>query len=246
MVSMQRNVPYTVHPRSRHCTVSPTPSLFAAWFAFRMTLKKQKFSNPGKVGRPCAFGPAQCAHFNSRQSSYDSMRDAKKSQKDMSDFLNDELFLFFSIYGWENPEYLSAPPSVAIPSAELIAQRKTEAKEAEQQVKREDATEAHREQDRLVKRVRAVSISLASPAAFAATDMSIRTCHNGSPAITTVPIRRRLRSGSARPVPGSAQPLTFRSSSSDTSRGRPLNIYARSGRTHSRISRQRSTEGCRS
>ncbi|VDB87022.1 unnamed protein product [Peniophora sp. CBMAI 1063] len=118
-----------------------------------MTRKKNS-SASHKRGRPTKLGPAQCAHCNDRQPLYNGKRDDRKTtQRIMSEFLDSETVLFFSVFGWVNPLRSFNHINVE-PSAEDISARKAEAEEARKQAKSDAGSDVHKKRDKLVKYVR--------------------------------------------------------------------------------------------
>lgn len=119
-----------------------------------MVQKKDRRIASNPVGRPHTFGAAQLGHFNSRQPHYDAKRDAEASQLEMGEFLDDELSLFFAIFGWVDPAR-STPPQEVVTDA-LIDQRKEEAAQAVKNVESGNASETDTQRDMLVTHMRLV------------------------------------------------------------------------------------------
>lgn len=109
-----------------------------------------------KVGRPTKFGVLQCDHLDGRQPYYDGRRRDKVSQSAMTNFLDDELFLFFAKFGWDDP--MRCVPLVPEPDAETVTSRRNDANEAEKRVVERTASEMDTERDLLVKHVRQASL----------------------------------------------------------------------------------------
>lgn len=140
------------------------PSPFTAPALLSICVLCSEMTRPtgNKIGRPTKFGEVQVVHWDARQCGYNAMRNKDASQRAMTTFYNDELFLFFTLFGWDNPMSNT-------PSDEEMKRRRKEAEEAKQT---EEIRLASKDRDDLVKHVHAVSFHSPLYASFAS-DVSL-------------------------------------------------------------------------
>ncbi|VDC05318.1 unnamed protein product [Peniophora sp. CBMAI 1063] len=107
-----------------------------------------------KRGRPSTFGLIQCGHWDTRQPLYNGLRnDVNYTPSRMNKFLNNELFIFFAVFGWDDPEQTTI--RLQDTTEESINARKAEIRQIEEKAKSvKDANEQDLARDTLVKRVR--------------------------------------------------------------------------------------------
>ncbi|VDC00469.1 unnamed protein product [Peniophora sp. CBMAI 1063] len=106
-------------------------------------------------GRPSKFGPPQCVHFDGRQIFYNALRRQPRpvTQAVKHKFLDNELYLFFSVFGWDDPEQTTSYSKE--PTESVVAECKAEVLKIEKQAKKGvSMSDRDTERDQLVKRVR--------------------------------------------------------------------------------------------